>query len=184
MKDIQQTLEEVLNRYGDEVTEALGQNLINSNHKASGELQSSIRFKVFSFGTVSTFELYIDDYYKFIDEGRKPTSSAASTPFKGWSAPSLRRSILQWLTYKGIGAIVRTKKGRNPAAPNGSAVMTGLQAQRTIATLIARKIHRFGYKGSGFFTKVFKGGVGDFRQLEMKIFEETGLNVKIDLQTN
>ena len=165
------TIEQILEDYGRKVETEIQKNL-DATHRASGALSKSIRFKVFTFGTVTTFELYLDDYYKFIDEGRKPTRSGGT--WKGWSQPSLRRSILFWLQYKGIQGKVRTsKKGK----------MSDLQMQRASAFLIARKIHQKGFKGDRFFSKVFdEGAVGDPKLLEAQIAELLGISVKVEIE--
>lgn len=166
-----ESIENILDSYGEAVVRQLVSNLKTTN-RASGNLRESIRFKIFTFGTVTTFELYLDDYYKFVDEGRKPTIGGGS--WKGWSQPSLRKSILKWLSYKNIQGKVN----------NGKKIkMSNIQAQRTAAFLIARKIHRYGYKGSGFFTKVFEsGGVGDSKLLEQQISEALGISVRVEIE--
>mgnify|MGYP003349850253 FL=1 len=52
-----------------------------------------------------------------------------------------------------------------------------------MAYLISRKIHKQGYKGSGFFSNVFKaGGVGDITELERELSEALKRDVKVELQ--
>ena len=181
---IQRTMNEVLNDYGERVVAALKDNLEFRKKLASRRLSDSIKFKIVSLVDTTTFELSLADYYKFVDKGRGPTKSGGG-PIKGpldWGKPSLRKNILQWMTYKGIQPSAQMGYGKNKAAGKVSTA-TALDKAREMAYLISRKIHREGYKGSNFFTDVFKsGGVGDVKQLEQELSAAMGRAIRVELQ--
>lgn len=203
---IVRTAYDVLNKYGEGLVDALGKNLTRTNfhgfsNRASGKLSKSIHFHVLQMPQSQTFELYMADYWQWVDKGRNPTRSGYGDTVKGapldWAKPSLRKSILQWMTDKGI---TPTLKGKAPKtlsslgihshrAAGQIAVGSYLFEARSMAVRIARKIHRYGYVGSGFFSDAMKKGqAGDVEQLEKDLMTVLGRAVKVsiitDLNTN
>jgi hypothetical protein len=75
------------------------------------------------------------DYYKWVEDGRPPTRT--NTP----SNPTLQKSIEQWIINKGIQT--RTSKNQSRAA-----------SVKSLAYVIARKIHRKGTKARPFISPV------------------------------
>ena len=168
------TIKELLNEYGEVVVAALNDNIKFKGNNASGKLADSIDFKVFSVGDVHTFELFIDDSYKWVDQGTKPSTKYTKPGRK------MVNSILMWLSYKQVSGIVKSKKTRITS--------TNISAQKSMAYAIATNIlkhgttKRFGYKGSGFYSDVFKeGGVGNIQELEVRIGEVLRQSVKIQI---
>lgn len=96
-----------------------------ATHSASGNLLNNLNSTVVISGTVIKVNLQIADYFRYLENGRGPTSSDTST------GKTLRESILDWIRVKGI-----TPR----AADNGK-----LPSEASLAFLIARKIHREGY---------------------------------------
>lgn len=187
---IVKTAYDVLMKYGDGLADQLGKNLTRTNfhgfsNRASGALSESIRFTVVQLPKSQTFELYMLDYWQWVDKGRKPTRSGFGGAVKGapldWAKPSLRKNILQWMTYKGIVPSLAKGYGRNKAAGKVS-TLTDLEASRSMATAIARKIHRYGYVGSGFFSDAMKKGeAGDVTELEKDLMAALGRAVKLNI---
>lgn len=164
------TVADVLNEYGAKVTAELTDNLEHDRKNASGNLSSSIKFQVRIVGQLYTFELTMAEYWKFVDKGRRP----------GKFPP--REAILQWMTNKRIGSFLRGS-GKNKAVGKKSILATNLQAQRSIAYLIGRKIARKGIKGSGFYTDTFKSGhAGDVKTLEESLSLLLERDVKVMIE--
>lgn len=180
---IVETAYDVLSKYGRDLSVALRKNLIEAKNFASGELADSIHFKVLVLPQSTTFELYMAEHWKWVDKGRGPTKSGYGGVAKGspldWQKPSLRKSILKWMSYKGIVPSLASGYGRNKSAGKVS-TLTNLTASRSMATAIARSIHRKGYIGSGFFTKAMKGE-GDLKELEKDLAAAIGKIVKATL---
>ena len=60
------TVGAVLDRWGARLVTDLQQSALQ--HRASGELERSIDFAIEHEGEVYNFELYLNDYYKYVDE--------------------------------------------------------------------------------------------------------------------
>jgi len=196
---IVKTAYDVLTKYGEGLTSQLGKNLTRTNFHghsnfASGKLQKSIRFTVVQLPQSQTFELYMLDYWQWVDKGRKPTRSGFGGAVKGapldWAKPSLRKNILQWMTEKGITPTIKgkayrrlTSVGLNVKTSAGDvAIGSSLFEARSMATAIARKIHRYGYVGSGFFSDAMKKGeAGDVTELEKDLMVALGRAVKLNI---
>ena len=177
-------VEEILNDYGERVVAALKDNLVFDKKTASGGLSDSIKFVIKFIGTEYVFELYLADYYKWVDKGRGPTRSGGGA--KGqpldWSKPSLRKKILEWMMYKRITPSAAEGYGKNKSAGKVS-LASDIKAARSMAYLISRKIHKEGYEGSGFFSKVFEpGGPGSIANLEAQLSQAIGKAIKVELQ--
>lgn len=184
------TAYDVLTKYGEGLADQLGKNLTRTNfhgfsNRASGQLSESIRFTVVQLPQSQTFELYMLDYWQWVDKGRDKTNSGYGSAVKGapldWAKPSLRKNILQWMSYKGIVPSLAKGYGKNKAAGKVS-TLTDLEASRSMATAIARKIHRYGYVGSGFFSDAMKKGeAGDVNELEKDLMVALGRAVKLNI---
>ena len=182
---IKNSINSILEAYGDRIVTALKDNLDFNKKNASGKLKKSIVFKIKFLGDSYVFELYLEDYYKWVDGGRGATVNGGGgrtgQPLD-WGKQSLRRDILKWMMYKRITPSAMMGKGKNKAAGKIS-IASDLRAARSMAYLISRKIHKQGYKGSGFFSNVFKaGGVGDITELERELSEALKRDVKVELQ--
>jgi len=140
--NIKKAVIDVLNNYGINVVAEIQDNIEHEGHVATGRLKDSVRFKVNVAGQICYFELYLADYWKYVEYGRKP----------GKMPPV--NAILTWMGYKRIGSYI-TGKGKNPAVGKKSILATNLREQRSIAYLIARKIAKRGIKPTGFFSRAF-----------------------------
>ena len=121
-------LQAALAQYGDAIADRYKQNLESSGRRASGELISSVATKVTVNGNEFIIELQLEDYWKYVEEGRGPTKSM--TP----STPPLREKILEWIKVKPI-LPHPDKNGKLPT-------------EEQLAYLITRKIHNEGFEGT------------------------------------
>ena len=135
---------------GEEVTEKLKKSAKDKGLDASGELIAGIRFETKIFATQYVFELIMPDYYKAVDEGRKPGKMPPLKP------------IIDWIKSKGIKveASKRYKKEKDKAKRKTIKQVSYDSKVKSLAFLIARSIgkhgtiKRFGYKGSKFYSNV------------------------------
>ena len=119
------------------------------------------------------FRLELPDYYVFTDKGRQPTRTM--TP----SRPTLRESLQGangWISRKGINVVAAT------------GIQDTKKANRALAFMIARSIHKNGFKGSGWFSKVWGDSEPQpdswaINELQNRIQEYLGndYNINIDL---
>lgn len=165
-----ETVQDILEDFGISLVAESQDNLEFYGHVATGGLKDSIRHKVSIFGTLYNMEIFMAPYWKWVDKGRRP---GKFPPMK---------SILSWLTAKRIGSFIYGK-GKNKAVGKKSILATNLQAQRSLAYLIARKIHKFGTKPTNFWTDAMKPGhSGDFKPLEERLSELLKRDVKVVIQ--
>lgn len=121
-----QRLADVLNDFGVAIGEQYKQNLLDSGRNASGKLYNSIQSQVTVNGMTYDVELVMEEYWKWIENGRPPTTS--TTP----SNPPLREKILEWIRVKPV--LPKPIDGKLPT-------------EEQLAFLITRKIHREGFEG-------------------------------------
>lgn len=114
----------VLQRFSTAVIERY--KLKMTTHNASGNLLNNLNSTVEVSGVTVKVNLQIADYFRYLENGRGPTSSSSNA-----SGKTLKESILDWIRVKGI--IPR-------ADANGK-----LPSEASLAYLIARKIHNEGY---------------------------------------
>lgn len=115
-------LQEALAQYAQAITDRYKTNLENSGRRASGELISSINSKVTVNGNEYAIELNLEDYWYYVENGRKP----------GKFPPPDK--ILQWIKVK---PILPTPMS------NGK-----LPTEKQLAFLIGRKIANEGFEGT------------------------------------
>lgn len=121
-------LERALKDYADAIRDEYKDNLEKNNRRATGQLITSINTKIVVDGNTFEIELQLADYWRYIEEGRNPTT--ATTP----STPTLQECILDWIRVKQI-LPHPDKNGKLPT-------------EEELSYMIADKIHREGYEGS------------------------------------
>ena len=117
-----QHLQEALGQYAQAIASQYKQNLENSGRRASGQLISSVNTTVTVNGSEFEIELHLEDYWKYVEDGRGPG---------GFPPPE---KILQWIRMKPILP--------QPLA-NGK-----LPTEKQLAYLIGRKIANEGFEGT------------------------------------
>lgn len=130
-------------------------------------IAGSISYKVFNQNQTLFFELSIADYYKYIDKG---TGKATK---RSGGGERMAGSLEQWINQRSkLRAVaVQLQSSYDKKTEGGGKVkitrktpISYLQAQKQLAWMIKKNIHkkgiikRFGYKGSGFFTKTLNDG--------------------------
>lgn len=119
-------LKEVLERYAIALRNEYKQNLKNNDRVASGNLLNTVEYEVKDKNGTYTVSLKLQDYWKWIESGRPPTT--------GGGNGDLRAAILKWIEVKPV--LPRPdKNGKLPTNPQ-------------LAYLISRKIHMEGYEGT------------------------------------
>lgn len=137
-----------LQQKGNEVIQALRNNLELVNSIATRNLIASIQVKVIISGNVFTWELLMADYWKYVEHGRK---AGKMPPID---------SIMKWITDKGIEvpldpflkkaiSSLKNKKIKKALSRHTKEVM-----RKKMAFGIARKIAKKGTKPTGFYSDV------------------------------
>ena len=115
-------LQQALAQYGEAIADRYKTNLESSGRRASGELISSVNTKVTVDGNEFVIELQLEDYWKYVEEGRGP----------GGFPPV--NKILEWIKLKPI-LPYPDKNGKLPT-------------ENQLAFLIGRKIANEGFEGT------------------------------------
>lgn len=112
---------------------SIAKSMDDKNINASSALkQSIIPGEITKSPTSINTVLLMEDYYIFVEEGRKPTRNGHTE-----GTPYLWQNIQEWIAFKGI-------KPRNPD-----------MTYESLAKAIARKIHRRGTKANPFLEDAF-----------------------------
>lgn len=120
-----ENLIECLEYWGERIAAEYKDTLQREGINASRKLSDSVKcLPVDVNGNIYEVSLQLEEYWKAIEEGRKPTENSGNG--------ELRRAILKWITVKPV--IKRPYDGKLPT-------------DEQLAFLISRKIHREGYKG-------------------------------------
>lgn len=91
----------VLQDFGNEMQEALRQELRKKDINVSYELEQSIKFEAKIFGTQFRFTLELADYYDYINKGVSGTIKKYNTPYSRTKMPP-ESKIAQWMNNKGL----------------------------------------------------------------------------------
>lgn len=164
---------DILREYEQTVTDALIKSLESNNKVASGVLAQSIEAKTKIFGQSISLQVYMNDYWKYVDGGRK----------KGSKQPpqdAMLKHIAvrgEWHTKKvsDISKFYTNKKGLKVARKTPLPMD---KARKSLAFLIGRSIKRKGIKSTNF---VEEGIVGIERQLEADLLEAVGRQIEVQL---
>lgn len=150
--EIYPSVRKILEAQGEKLVNALIANLKKYKVKASGNLDKSIHFLVQYKGDSYTFQLKIADYYYWIDKGRGKSKG-------GGKNGKLSSLIEKWIRDKGINIYkdetATQKKSRLVSQMGKTKAVKKLDREKRIkqiAFLIARKIHKEGYKGRPFYS--------------------------------
>ena len=130
-----------LQMFGDNLVLLLTRNIEDQDISATGTLSDSITFRIQPIGLGFSFQLLIEDYYIFVDQGRE----------KGKMPPV--NKILEWIKAKpvipekqiGLGQFSRFKS--KPTKPTA-------KSQIQAAWGIAKGIAKFGTKPTNFYSSV------------------------------
>lgn len=128
-------LQQVLEEYGNVIAEQYKSNLKANGHKATGNLINSITSHITVNGNEYAIELTLEDYYKYVEEGRRPGKF-----------PPVDK-ILQWIKVKHI----------LPTPINGK-----LPTEKQLAFLISRKIAEKGTKGTYDLEKAMDNTINEW----------------------
>lgn len=119
---------QILAAWGGGLIKGLQKGLDKNDSNASASLRQSINWKVKSSVSSVNFKLSMNDYYYFVDKGRKP----------GKFPP--KKNIMKYINDKHI--VPKSKNGGKPPSKEG------------LAFLISRSIAENGFKGTNFYSKV------------------------------
>jgi len=155
------SINKILKEYGDKLVRDLKKSLRNnkvSYGARNSNLANSIEYKIIEFNYGPRITLKMNDYGKFVDEGRK----------KGPVSKLGVKKIINWANEKGI---------TNKFAKENKMPLN--RAEKSLGFLISRKIKKEGYKGNYFYTNIINDGRQEL--LAKQIREEYGKIIKSNI---
>ena len=152
--------QKALNKFGKDVV-IRAATLLQTRKRGfdTGKLFKSLDHDLQVAANSISLKFKMEDYGLAIDKGRGKSGNS--------NGGELYPKILDWVKRKGLRP--RNSKGQLEAWRNKE------QQQRGIAFAVTRKIHRFGYKGTNFFTDAFNE---KFKKLPKKIEKTFALDVE------
>lgn len=140
--------------------------LETADRVASGQLMQSITFEVDISGDSYELSFSMEDYWRFVDEGRRP----------GGRMPPIE-AILRWMRFKGVPV-------RNLAQNRRSSVQrrntNPEAARRQAAFAIARAIQRNGVRAVPFVTSTLTPDLIDKINADIQDTVATAQTLKIE----
>lgn len=127
--------EKILFAWTNAAMKQMRDNLGKRKAMASGKLAQSIQPDITTIGQGGNVKILMLEYWEWLDQGRPPTRSQS----KG--NPPLQKSIEEWIRMKGIQV-------------RGSQEESLESRIKSLAFVIARKIHAKGYKAKPFVSPV------------------------------
>ena len=133
--------QKALNKFGKDVVMRAGALLmIRKRGYDTGKLAKSLDHDLRVAANSISLKFRMEEYGLAMDKGRGKSE-------EGGGSGALFPKILAWVKRKGLRP--RDSKGKFKAWKNKE------NQQRGIAFAVTRKIHRFGYEGTNFFTDAF-----------------------------
>jgi hypothetical protein len=146
----------------------------------TGNLASSIRYETTETANGLIIEVYVNDYYKFVDKGVRGVGRGninTTSPYKFRflnPSKSHQNAIRKWLKRNDVKSSATDVKkygavGREQRQPTDT----------TLAFLVARKIKRVGLPYTGFWEKSIEAVFKDF---DIKMSQALGIDVRVNLE--
>lgn len=172
------SVREVLERWGFQLVEdmkaAIDTAIAADGGGQSSKLSGSVKYEVKRSIEGYTFSLSMNDYWKFVEDGRKP----------GKAPPP--KAMLEFVKRRHIKVDISTRKKkvlksiRTKGIRQREKAISIEKKQKQVAFLIGRKIAKDGVEAHPFFDKVFNQARLDrlTEQLKPVIKEEIVFNIK------
>lgn len=140
----------------------------------ASKLSGSVNYKVLNRDGNITFQLTMNDYYKFVESGRK----------KGVRGVPLDVVGKEWQNSKNINAVTVLKEINIKAGRKGKSKIPYDKAAKTLSFLIQRSIKRKGIKPRPFLNKVItEERLNQLKQMLAPVIKEHFiLEIKKELQ--
>lgn len=152
-KDIYEVIAKILHKHGQKLVDHMEKELDKPKNKNTGDLADSINLSVQRMGTTVNMTISMNDYGKFVNDGRK----AGKFPNIG--------AIREWVKSKGI----KMKK-----KPKG---LSREKEVKTLSYLIGRKIKEKGIKAKKFIPTV------DLQSIRLEILHDLKQYLIVEVQT-
>jgi hypothetical protein len=143
----------------------------------TGDLASSIRYETTETAKGLIIQVFVNDYYKFVDKGVRGAGANSinnTSPYKFRKKMPPIEPIRKWIARNGIRARATDVKkygavGRENRQPQ----------DKSLAYIIARSIKSKGLVRTGFWTDSIQETFKDF---DVKMSQALGIDVRVNLE--
>lgn len=159
----------------------LRHNLEQDKHIGSGNLYQQLGegWDIKIMGKRAKIQLILPEYYEATDTGRKPSSKKGSgsvfknlTGGRGWIAQKrIKLPTTYTAKWKLKDGTIKTKQRK---------YKNKTQANKALGFMISRKIHKFGFKGTGWFSRAAFDFIRDINIAIEKEFGAGEINITIN----
>lgn len=173
---------QILEDYVDVIHDALVKSLEANDRYASASLAQSIEAKVKIFGQSISLQVFMNDYWKFVDRGVNGTQRKRNSEYSFKKLNVDKKAMLKHIANRGINTkdlekFYTNKKGLKVARKKP---LEAQKARNTLAFLIGRKIASQGIEATNF---VEEGIAGIEKQLEKDLLEAVGRQIEVQITT-
>jgi hypothetical protein len=187
---------QILEDYKQRIEDVLRESLVKNDRYASGALAKSIDAKVKIFGQSISIQVFMFDYWKFINEGVNGTVVKHGSPYSFKKNNVNQAAMLDLIKKRGIteyknkkGEVVfstklstlrkkKIKSLKSKVVKKAYKQLSELQKRKTLAFLLGRGISKFGTKPTNF---VDEGIQGIEKDLERDLLEAVGREIEVQL---
>jgi hypothetical protein len=143
----------------------------------TGDLASSIKFETTETKNGIIIQVFVNDYYKFVDKGVRGAGANSinnTSPYKFRKKMPPIEPIRKWIARNGIRARATDVKkygavGRENRQPQ----------DKSLAYIIARSIKSKGLERTGFWTDSIEQTFKDF---DVKMSQALGIDIRVNLE--
>jgi hypothetical protein len=150
------SINDVLFKYKDSLTKDLIKSLEDVDRVSTGALSQSIRVDIDEEGGKMSFTMYMDDYWKFVDQGVNGTKNRQGSDFSFKKKNISEDATLDFIKHRGIGLgdLATHYTNSKNIRVRRKTVLAADKARKSLAWLIGRSISQKGIKPTHFFTDV------------------------------
>lgn len=175
---------DILGDWGKQFEDDLRANLLSKeNNPTKSRLSASIKYKATVLkGDTFIIQIGINDYYKFVDEGRKPgnVSKQGQDKIGEWAA---RRGYIGKFQQNNLKQrLERQAKNKTNRKKKVLKALKFDKAKKQFKYLVSRKIKMKGYKGNQFYSEIVNDG--RVEALEKILSDTIKREVKLEILKN
>ena len=160
---------DVLYKYKAEIIDALRKNLIEHDKDQPGKLLQSIDVTIEERGQKLVFELEMEDYWIYVDQGRRPG---------GKMPPS--QALLEFIKVRGLKLNTKSvRKFKNKTIRKAQKQISRDKALKSLAFLIGRGIKKKGIKPTHFFSDIINDNLKERLKQDLTIALQKDIEIDI-----
>lgn len=180
---------DVLIKYKQRILDAVTESLDKNDKVASAGLRQSAEVQYVIFTTEVSLILYMNSYWKFVEEGVDGTQVRRGSPYKFTKKNINQKAMLKHIADRGDWHIAKVKsiqkeyKDKDGKIVQRKKPLPADRARKTLAFLIGRQIAQKGIKPTHFVDEaLYQSTIID--ELTEDLSEALGREIELNLQIN